>query len=124
MPATPSSNLPVRNPRSLGFVSTPRTGVDAALSVPRSGRFHHTASAVYGNATDGLRGFPEGISDVAGMRRSLVGRAPDIPRPPIGRAEGSCCHSPVLFSKLIRISRFSRTPRLAAVDGETDLTTG
>ncbi|KAH6631915.1 hypothetical protein F5144DRAFT_235521 [Chaetomium tenue] len=88
VPATPSSNLPVRNPRSLAFVSTPRAGVDAALSVPRSGRFHHTASVVHGNVTDGPRGFPEAQLDVASVSRPLGGRAPDIStgRPPVGRA--------------------------------------
>ncbi|KAH6856502.1 hypothetical protein B0I37DRAFT_77307 [Chaetomium sp. MPI-CAGE-AT-0009] len=87
MPATPSSNLPVRNPRSLAFVSTPRTGVEAALTVPRSGRFHQTASTIPINATDGLRGFPEAKSGVPGVRRPLGGPASDVPRPLLGRTE-------------------------------------
>jgi hypothetical protein len=96
MPATPSSNLPLRNPKPLAFASTPRTGVGTAMSIPGSGRFHQTASTPQMNVADGPRAFSGPKLAVAGIRRSLGGGDLDVPRHPLKRTEGSCCHVAVL----------------------------
>ncbi|KAK4042825.1 hypothetical protein C8A01DRAFT_44183 [Parachaetomium inaequale] len=94
MPATPSRNVPLGNPRSLAFASTPRTGVGTAVPVPASGRFQQTASTSHINATDGPRVFSGPKLGVTGIRRSLGGGDLDVPRHSLGRTEGVPRESP------------------------------
>ncbi len=88
VPATPSGHLPLRNPRSLAFASTPRAGVGTTTSAPGSGRFHRTASGSHMNVTGGIRGFSGTKGGDAGLRRPVSGDGLEVSRPPLMRAEG------------------------------------
>ncbi len=88
VPATPSGNLSLRNPRSLAFASTPQAGVGTTTSAPGSGRFHRTASGSHMNVTGGNRGFSGTKGGDAGLRRPVSGDGLEVSRPPLVRAEG------------------------------------
>jgi hypothetical protein len=88
IPATPSNNLPLRNPRPLAFTSTPRSGMGTTTAVPGSGRFHQSVSGSHLNVGDGLRSFSGAKASVAGLRRSLDGADLKLSRP-LGRTECS-----------------------------------
>ncbi|KAL2016154.1 hypothetical protein VTK56DRAFT_4122 [Thermocarpiscus australiensis] len=87
VPATPSSHLPIRDPRSLAFASTPRTGIGTTTSVPGSGRNHQQTSVPPAHGGDSLRGFSGTRMDVPNMTTPTgLGGLP-LSRPSFRRTE-------------------------------------
>ncbi|KAK4238180.1 hypothetical protein C8A03DRAFT_44049 [Achaetomium macrosporum] len=86
VPATPSSNLPLRNPRTPALASTPRTGVGSTF-VPGSGRFYRTASGSQGQITDRSSGFSGVKTGVAGLKYPLDGGNLNVAMPSLERTE-------------------------------------
>ncbi|KAL2172012.1 hypothetical protein VTG60DRAFT_749 [Thermothelomyces hinnuleus] len=83
IPATPGSKLPLRNPKSLAYVPTPRTGVGRAVATLGPGRQHQTARASQSNVTAGpVRGFSRPGPDVTSqIRHPLSDSSLDVAKP-------------------------------------------
>ncbi len=105
VPATPSGNLALRNPRSLAFASTPRPGAGTTTSAPGSGRFHRTASGSHMNIPGGISGFSGTKGGDTSLRRPISGDGLDVSRPPLVRAEGLSSH--IFMPAITKLTRLA-----------------
>ncbi|KAK3904077.1 hypothetical protein C8A05DRAFT_14020, partial [Staphylotrichum tortipilum] len=84
VPATPSSNIPLRNPRSSAFLSTPRTGVGTTAPTPGSARFHQAGTASRINVATDTGAFSTATAGATSLRRSMSGMDLELARPALG----------------------------------------